>query len=237
MPLDFKFTLAQSADCKTLTFTETTGNGAGGYGDGGNPLYTDVRNTQLTILLPNGDTVLLDKGYLPTTDADPNGTFDFVAGDIGFSNFLDGVWDVTTKVYTTDTASGSILAGVEYIVTGTGASITYDGNTYLENMTFTGTTETDYVENAPSEVNVFHTSKQCNFLIYCGVRGCLKTLMLSRCDNNCDCRDDFHEAMNELIIDFNAAQLAFNEQNYKCANDTLIRLGKNCSSICNDCGC
>jgi hypothetical protein len=93
MPLDFKFTLAQSADCETLTFTETTGNGAGGYGDGGNPLYTDVRNTQLTILLPNGDTVLLDKGYLPSTDADPNGTFDFVAGDIGFSNFLDGVWD------------------------------------------------------------------------------------------------------------------------------------------------
>lgn len=237
MALNPTFTFAQSADCGTITVTETTGDGTGGYGDAGNSLYTDVKNTRFNIILPDGGTATLDKDYLPTQAATPNGTFDFIPADVGISAFFSGVWDVTFKLYTTDTASGAIVAGKEYIVTGTGASITYDGITYLADSTFVGTSTTTYTENVAGEVNVFYAEVQCNFLIYCGVRECLKTLLLSRCDNDCDCRDDFHDAMNELVIDFNAAQLAFNAQDYKCANNTLIRLGKNCSSICNDCGC
>lgn len=231
------FTFAQSADCGTITVTETTGDSTGGYGDSGNALYTEVRNTRFEIILPDGGSATLNKGYLPIQAASPNGNFDFFPADVGISAFFSGVWDVTMKLYTTDTASGDIAAGVEYIVTGTNGSITYDGETYLNGMTFVGTAETTYVENVACEVNVFYAEGQCNFLIYCGVRECLKTILLSRCDNDCDCRDDFHDAMNELVIDFNAAQLAFNAQDYKCANNTMIRLEKNCGSICNDCGC
>lgn len=237
MALTLDFSIAQSTDCGTLTFTETTGDGTGGYGDGGNPLYTAIKNTILRIELPNGTILNVHKDYLPAQAANPNGTKDYLPADVGYSAFPNGVWDITFKVYITDTASGAIANGTEYIVTGAAGSITYDGTTYTQNQTFTGTTVTTYTENVACEVNAFATSKQCNFLIYCGLRDCLKTLLLSRCKEPCDCRDDFHAAMNELVIDFNAAQLAFTAQNYKCANDTILRLEKQCSGICDDCDC
>jgi len=237
MALTLDFSITQSTDCGTLTFTETTGDGTGGYGDGGNPVYTDVKNTILRIELPDTTVLNVHKDYLPTQAANPNGTQDYLPADVGYNKFPNGVWDTTFKVYTTDTASGAIVNGTEYIVTGAGGSITYDGTTYTQNQTFTGTSETTYTENVACEVNVFEASKQCNFLIYCGLRDCLKTLLLSRCKKPCDCRDDFHAAMNELVIDFNAAQLAFTAQNYKCANDTILRLEKQCSGICDDCDC
>ena len=237
MALTLNFTISQSTDCGTLTFTETTGNAAGGYGDAGNPVYTAVKNTLLRITLPNATTLNVHKDYLPAAAASPNGTKDYVPADVGYSEMPNGVWDITFKVYTTDTASGAIANGTEYIITGAGGSITYDGTTYTQNQVFTGTAATTYVENVACEVNVLEATKQCNFLIYCGVRDCLKTLLLSRCKSSCDCRDDFHAAMNELVVDFNAAQLAFTAQNYECANDTILRLEKQCSGICDDCNC
>ncbi len=237
MALTLDFTFSQSADCDTITFTETTGDGTGGYGDGGNPLHTDVRNTLLNITFPDGTSADINKGYLPTIATNPNGTQAYVATDFGYTDMPNGVWDVTFRVYTDDTGSGALVDGTEYIVTGSGGSITYDGTTYIENQRFIAGSVATYTENTACEVNVFEAEKQCNFLIYCGVRECLKTLMLNRCGNECDCRDDFHAAMNELIVDFNAAQLAFTAQNYKCANNTIIRLAKKCGGICNDCGC
>jgi hypothetical protein len=235
MALTVDFTVAQSSDCKTITITETTGDGTGGYSDGGNIAYSAVRNSNLVITLPNERVVNVHKGYLPTQDAAPNGTLIVQAEDVGFSAFPNGVWNAELEIYGADTASGNLIKGIKYIVTG--GTVTYDGTTYAENETFIATAEADYTENTAAEVNVLEGSKNCNLLIYCGVQACLKKLMLQRCEAPCDCRDDFHAAMNELIIDFNAAQLAFNEQNYKCANDTLERLEKHCGGICNDCGC
>ena len=237
MALAVDFTFGQSADCKTITFTETTGDATGGYSDAGNPAYSAVTNTLLEVVLPNSSTVKVHKDYLPTQDVAPNGTKAYLAEDVGYTtNFPNGVWDVTFKVFTIDTPSGGLVQGTEYIVTGTGGQITYDGNIYKENELIVATAVTTYVEDTACSVNVLEAKKNCNFLIYCGVRECLKKLMLQRC-GSCDCREDFHRAMNELIIDFNAAQLSFTEKNYKCANDTIKRLEKQCGGICNDCGC
>ena len=235
--LTLGFTFAQSADCDTLTFTETTGNGTGGYGDAGNPVYTDVKNTDLVIVFPDGTSARVNKGYTPSAAANPNGSQTYLASDFGYSSIPDGVWDVTFNVYTTDTASGNLIPSQTYIVTGANGAITYDGKVYIENEVFVATSETTYIENVACEVNLLVASESCNFFMYCGVRSCLKSLMLQRCGNECDCREDFHSAMNELIVDFNAAQLAFTEKNYQCANKTLTRLAKMCGGICNDCGC
>ena len=237
MALALDFTITQSEDCGTITLTETTGDGVGGYSDSGNPAYSAVRNTLINFTLPDGVSVSLSKGYLPFADTSPNGTQDFVPSDFSYDKIPDGVWDVTLKVYTTDTASGALVDGVEYIVTGAGSSITYNGVTYTENEIFTATATATYTEDTPSEVNKLEASKSCTVLIYCGVRSCIRTLMLSRCQSGCDCGDDYHDAMNELIIDFNSAQLAFNYQNYECANKIIKRLSKMCGGICNDCGC
>jgi hypothetical protein len=231
------FTFAQSADCDTLTFTETTGDGTGGYSDGGNPAFSDVKNTLLKIEFPDGTTGNIHKSYLPTQDASPNGTKDYVASDFGYTKIPNGVWEVTFNIYTTDTASGALVNGTEYIVTGSGGQITYDGTVYTENETFVAGATATYTEDVACEVNELHATKTCNVLFYCGVKKCLKDLMLLRCGNECDCRDDFHEAMNELIIDMNAAILAFDALNYACANKTIKRLEKHCGGICNDCGC
>jgi hypothetical protein len=235
MALIVDFTIEQSSDCKTITVTETTGDGAGGYGDAGNILYTSVANTNLIVVTPDGTARNVNKAYLPTQAASPNGSFDVVAEDLGYTIIPNGVYGMTLELYSIDTPSGGLVEGTKYIVTG--GTVTYDGTTYAENETFVATAVDTYTENTPASVNVLEAKKECNLLITCGLLSCLKTLMLQRCEAPCDCRDDFHAAMNELIIDYNAAQLAFNEQNYKCANDTITRLEKNCSGICNDCGC
>lgn len=235
MTLSFSF--AQSADCNTLTFTETTGNLAGGYSDGGNIAFSAVTNTLLEVKLPSGVTKKISKGYLPTQDISPNGTINYTAADFDYTSIPNGVYDVVFKVYATDTPSGSLVEGTEYIITGAGSSVTYDGTVYIENETFIATSVLIYTENAASQVNILYAEEQCNFLIYCGVKECLKKLMLQRCGSDCDCREDFHKAMNELVIDFNAAQLAFNALNYACANKVIQRLEKQCGGICNDCGC
>lgn len=237
MPFNPDFTFAQSADCGTITFTETTGNGTGGYSDSGNPAYSAVTNTVLVIKFPDGATKDIHKDYLPTQDASPNGTIDYNNVDFGYSQVPSGVFDVTYKVFTTDTATGALVGGTEYIVTGDGAEILYNGVSYYENDRFTAVSGIDaYQEIAPAQVNVLAGEKQCNFLIYCGVRMCLKKMMLQTC-GSCNCKADLKEALTELVVDFNAAQLAFNESNYACANKTLLRLEKQCSGICNDCGC
>ena len=237
MALDLDFTITQSADCDTLTFTETTGNSTGGYSDAGNPAYSDVTNTLLKIEFPDATSGVFHKNYLPTQDASPNGTKDYVASDFGYTDHPNGVWEVTFNVYTTDTASGALLDGTEYIVTGLGGQITYDGTVYEENETFIASSTATYTEDVACQVNVLAATKTCNILIYCGVKECLKSLMLQRCGNECDCREDFHNAMNEIIVDFNAAQLAFTALNYDCANKIIKRLEKQCGGICNDCGC
>lgn len=235
MALELDFTITQSTDCDTLTFTETTGDGTDGYSDGGNVAFNAITNTRLVLTFPDERTLSINKGYLPVQDAAPNGNIDYVPSDFGYTNIPNGVWTVDFRAYSTDTASGALVEGTEYIVTG--GTITYDGNVYAANETFIATTELTYTENTPAQVNILEASKECNVLFYCGVKKCLTELMLSRCDAPCDCKDDFHDAMNELIIDFNAAQLAFNNQNYKCANETILRLEKHCGGICNDCGC
>jgi hypothetical protein len=238
MALTLSFTVAQSADCDTLTFTETTGDQTGGYGDAGNPLHTDVKNTRLEITLPDDSEVVVDKSYLPAQAADPNGTFDFFPADVGYDAFPNGVWDVIFKVYTTDTAPGAIVEGSEYIVTGAGYSITYDGNSYTDGETFIGTSEASYsVIAGTGEVNILEAQESCGALVHCGVRECIKTLMLQECGKDCDCRDDFMDAINMIVIDYNTAQLAFNDQNYDCASAILKRLEEACGGICDKCNC
>lgn len=233
------FTFAQSTDLGTLTFTETSGNGVGAYD--GTPDYSEVKNTILKIKFPDDTESYISKGYLPTQNASPNGSQPYVPSDFGYSAFPNGVWDVTFKVYTTDTASGALVQGTEYIVTG--GSIQYnllgDGNlvTLAADTVFTASSTLTYTEVTPAEVNVLEGEKTCNVLVYGNVQDCIRTLLLQRCASPCDCREDFHEAMNELVIDITAAQVAFNNNNYKCANDTIQRLAKACGGICNDCGC
>jgi hypothetical protein len=246
MALTLDFTLAQSADCDTLTFTETTGDGTGGYGDAGNIAHTDVENSDLLITFPDGTTSRIDKGYTPDNATNPNGTETYSPSDFGYSTMPSGVWDVAFTVYAVDAAANNDLGGgvyntisqgEVYKVTGIG-TVTYNGITYNRNDVFTGVLgETTYTKTDSAVVSKREAVKECNFLLYCGVKECLKTLMLQRCGNECDCREDFHDAMNELIIDFNAAQLAFTAQNYQCANETIARLERACSGICNDCGC
>ena len=229
--LDFTFT--QSADLGTLTFQETSGNGVGAYD--GTPDYTEVKNTVLKIKFPDGTESYINKGYLPDQNASPNGSQLYTPSDFGYTAFPNGVWDVTFKVFTTDTPSGSLSNGTEYIVTG--GTITYDGDTLAAGTVFTATSEDSYTEVTAAEVNVLEGEHTCNILIYGNVQDCIRTLLLQRCGEHCDCREDFHLAMNELVIDITAAQVAFNNNNYTCANDTILRLAKACGGICNDCGC
>jgi len=237
MALSPNFTFAQSADCKTLTFTETTGDGAGGYLDSGNIDITAVTNTILVIKFPDGVTKDIHKDYLPTQLTNPNGTVDYLATDLGYSQIPSGVFDITFKVYSTSTISSNIAVGAEYIVTGVGAQIIYNNITYNENERFIGISGyAYYTEIVAADVNILEAEKQCSILLYCGVRTCLKKLMLQSC-GNCNCDTDLKEALTELVVDFNAAQLAFTEANYSCANKTILRLEKQCSGICNDCGC
>lgn len=231
------FTLTQPTDCNSVFFTETTGNGEGGYSNGGNISYSNVSNTVLVIKFPDGTTKDVHKGYLPTSATNPNGTETYLPIDLGYTGVPSGVWDVTFKVFSTDVPSGNLIEGTEYIVTGANASITYEGIIYNENDRFVATSTLTYQESTPSQVNKLEGEDNCNFFIICGVKECLQKLMLQRCDTGCDCARDFHEAMNELIIDFNAAQLAFTNNNYACANKTIQRLEKQCGGICNECGC
>jgi hypothetical protein len=246
MALTLNFTIAQSADCKTITFTETTGNGTDGYADGSNIAHTAVENSDLVIKFPDDTSSRINKSYTPSQAASPNGTLDYVASDFGYSSIPSGVWDITFNIYKADATAnvdqgdgthGVIVSGTTYIVTNSG-SVTYNGVAYAQNETFVGVAGQAYYAKAGSAiVSVFEAKKQCNFLIYCGVKECLKTLLLQRCESDCGCSEDYHDAMNELIIDFNAAQLAFTAQNYLCANETIQRLEKSCAGICNDCGC
>ena len=219
MALTLNFTIAQSADCKTITFTETTGNGTDGYADGSNIAHTAVENSDLVIKFPDDTSSRINKSYTPSQAASPNGTLDYVASDFGYSSIPSGVWDITFNIYKADATAnadqgdgthGVIVSGTTYIVTNSG-SVTYNGVAYTQNETFVGVAGQAYYAKAGSAiVSVFEAKKQCK---------------------------DYHDAMNELIIDFNAAQLAFTAQNYLCANETIQRLEKSCAGICNDCGC
>lgn len=235
MALTLDFTITQPTDCNNITFTEITGDGTGGYGDAGNPVFSDIGATLLTVTIPNGNIVPIYKAYLPTQNASPNGTFDISASDISFNTMPNGVYNFLYESFdNVDVTSGNLVTGTKYIVsTGT---IVYEGETYETGETFTATTELTYSESVAATVFSLLAVKDCNFLIYCNLRECLRKLMLMRCDD-CDCKDAIAEGVTELVIDFNAAVLAFNLGNYDCAKDTIERLEKSCSGICNDCNC
>lgn len=240
MALELNFTITQDDDCDILTFTETTGaysspDNEGGYG-APNPAHTDIVFTQLIATLPDAQVKYIKKGYTPTAAASPNGTFNIVPDDIDYTGFPNGVYNLELEVYSGNIASGALVNGTKYVVTG--GSITYNGTSYSEGDTFTAnSTDTFVVATGSPVVSSLLSSKDCNVLVYCHLRACLRKLMLERCTEGCDCKETLGDRVAELVIDFNAAVLAFNEQNYKCASDTIERLEKACSGICNDCGC
>ena len=237
MALKPTFTLEQSADCITLTLKETTGlydatTNDGGYGTP-NPAESTIINTNFVFTLPDDSVINLSNGVTPDTGG--VSSVDFTAAQLGYTAPPSGVYNIEYELFSIAN-SAVVTDGTRYIVTG-GGSITYNGQTYFSNQTFTATSVSSFTINGSCTVNPLAHTKNCNFLIFCGVQSCLKQLLLERCNEPCDCRDDFHAAMNELVIDFNAAQLAFSAGNYKCANDTMQRIEKNCGGICDDCGC
>lgn len=235
MALLLDFTITQPTDCDNITFTETTGNGVGGYGDSGNPVYTDVGTSRLVVQTPDGNTSIVFVDYKPTQNASPNGTFDINASLLNFSSMPNGVYNFKFELYDNiSVVSGLLVQGTKYIVQ-TG-SIVYDGETYNTGDAFVATATTTYTPTGVVNILALINEKDCNFLIYCNLRECLRKLMLMRCDD-CDCKDAISDGVTEMVIDFNAAVLAFNLGNYKCAADTIARLEKSCSGICNDCDC
>ena len=239
MALILDFTITQPTDCNNITFTETTGeysspDNEGGYGTP-NPIYNTVLYTLLEVTMPDGTVKIIDKGYKPTQNASPNGTFDISASDLGYTTMPNGIYNFNYKIYSNNIGTTSIVQDTEYIVRS--GTISYDGTTYEQGDTFIGTATTTYTNvSGSATVSSLLAIKDCNFLIYCNLRECLRKLMLMRCDD-CDCKDAIAEGVTELVIDFNAAVLAFNLGNYDCAKDTIERLEKSCSGICNDCNC
>jgi len=229
------FSVAEANDGSVLTFTETTGLAAGGYD--GSPDYSDVTNTRFEWELPSGNFTNISVGYLPTQNANPNGTQEFTPENLGLNTFGSGVYTLTYKIYTTAIVqgAGSIVAGSEYIITG-GLVITYDGVNYAANEIFIGNaSENDYtIVSGSGSVNVIEGSESCDLVIYRKAQKCIQTLLLSKC-NKCDCGDGLYEAAIELLADFEGALIAFTAGNNKCSNDTFLRIDRNCANICNDC--
>jgi hypothetical protein len=238
MPITPAFSIAEANDGSKLTLTETTGDAAGGYD--GTPDFSDVTNTRFEWELPDGSLINLSPGYLPTQNASPNGTQDFLPADIGLNTFGSGVYTITMKIYTSaiTQGGGNIVAGVEYIVTGN-YTITYNGVNYAQNEVFIGiSAENDFtIVSGSGSVNSLEGSDVCDAVIYRKAQKCIQGLLLTRC-NKCDCGDGLYDAAMELLADFNGALVAFNVGNNKCSNDTLLRIDRNCANICNDCeGC
>ena len=240
MPLQLNFTITQDDDCDILTFTETTGSYAspdneGGYGTP-NPAHTDIVFTQLLATLPDTQVKTIRKGYTPSAAASPNGTFNIVPNDIDYTGFPNGVYNLELEAYSGNTTSGNLVNGTKYAVTG--GSINYNNAIRAEDTVFTATSvDTFATQTGSPVVSPLLSAKDCNVLVYCHLRACLRKLMLDRRTEDCECKETLGDRVAELVIDFNAAVLAFNEQNYKCASDTIERLEGYCSGLCNDCGC
>lgn len=227
------FTIVQSTDGLSLLFTETTGNGTSGYD--GNPLFTSVLDTQFKFTTPLGVVINQVNNYLPLGNAAPNASWTFTPSNFSMSKFENGAWQLELK-YIIRANSGQIEEGVTYTVVG--SPITYNAITYAIGTTFVGVTGiTTYTPTDGVAYATYTVVSSCYFLIYHDVKQCLKSLMLLRCQNNCDCKDDYDFAVSELVIDMNTALLAFQNNSYKCANDILTRISKSCAGFCNDCNC
>jgi hypothetical protein len=241
MALELNFTITQDDNCDKLTFIETTGaysspDNEGGYGTP-NPLFSEIGFTQLIVELPDGSTKYVKKGYTPTSGTSPNGTYNIVPDDIDYTGFPNGVYNMEFEAYlNVSTPSGGLVNGTKYAVVG--GTITYGSSNYEDTDVFTaGSVDTYTVVSGAPLILPLEATKNCNVLIYCHLRSCLRKLMLERCTSDCDCKETLGDKVSELVIDFNAAVLAFNNQNYKCASDTIARLEKACGGICNDCNC
>jgi len=236
MAIALDFTLTEASDGLSLTFTETTGDATGGYD--GTPVFSDVANTRFEWELPDTNLVKISVGYLPTQNTSPNGTHVFISTDIGLNTIGSGVYTLTYKVYTSACAQGAgcIAVGVEYIVTGSGYTILYNGNVYTTNDIFIGVAGVgDYtIQSGSGTINAIEASATKDFVLYRKAEKCIQGLLLTKC-NKCDCGDDLYDAAMELLADFQGALVAGTVGNNKCANDTLRRIDTNCANICNDC--
>jgi len=226
------YTIVQSIDGLSLLFTETTGNSSTGYD--GTPLFSSIVDTQFKFTTPLGVVSNQVNSYLPTGNTSPNGSFTFTPSNFAMSKFENGAWQLELK-YIIKVISGQIEPGITYTVVG--GLIIYNGNSYTVGTTFVGITGVIAYTSAEGIYATYTVVSSCYFLIYHDVKQCLKSLMLLRCQNNCDCKDDYDFAVSELVIDMNTALLAFQNNSYKCANDILTRISKSCAGFCNDCNC
>jgi hypothetical protein len=227
------YTIVQAQDGLSLLFTETTGNGSTGYD--GTPAYTQVVDTQFKFTTPSDEIKNVVNTYLPTQNTAPNGTTTFLPADFGMTRFENGVYQLELK-YIVKEVSGQIEPGVTYTVTGTGFFV-YNTEAYNPGDIFVGISGITTYTASPSIYPTYSVTVTSNFLLYHDVKQCLKSLMLLRCKNNCDCKDDYNFAVSELVIDMNTALLAFQNNSFKCANETLTRISNMCSSFCTDCNC
>lgn len=234
MALELNFTITQEEDCDTVTFTETTGVDGNGY-NSSTVEWNDVDYTHLRVTVPNGDTLLIQKGHTPNVDG--TGSFDIVSTDLNYTSFPNGVYSYDYEVFTTDT-SGVLVDNALYVIVSGTLTLNNGGSliTYQTGSLITWKASNVIETNTATFAKRTHI-KTCNAFVYCNLRNCLRKLMLDRCQSDCDCKETIAENVAELVIDFNAAVLAFNEENYKCATETMERLEKICDGICNDCGC
>jgi len=103
------FTVCQSRDCESIDITETTGvynasSNPGGYGGGVNYDTTDVIDASLTIVLPDGTTVVIDSTsatpvYPSLPDSTGTAPFTVTNSMLGVSGALqDGLYAITYQI-------------------------------------------------------------------------------------------------------------------------------------------
>lgn len=237
MALQVEFSVDQSSDCDTLTFTDTTGvfdagTNPGGYG-APNPADTDITDVRFEFLLPGETTArVVDTTFLP-----PTSTQLFLPANFDKNENPDGTWQLTYKVYGANVPSGSIAVNEEYIVTGYD-SVTYNSVTYTTNNIFIGVTGvTAYTTSGTGTVGKKESFRTNDFFLYCNTQLCLKELLVKNAKEKCDCDEDFDKKLTELVVRMNGAILAFRYGAKTCANDEIIALDKKCTNLCVDCGC
>jgi hypothetical protein len=84
------------------------------------------------------------------------------------------------------------------------------------------------------EIQVFTVTK--HFIFDCLSNACLRELILLSTSGKCPCNDkDIHDKIAELRTDIEAANVNYQECQYDCANEVLIKTQNYCKNVCLDC--
>lgn len=261
MSIYLKPVVTQAGDCKSFTFSETTGTynsstNTGGYGA---PNFTvaDVNTATVTITPFESDTSTEINVFstFPTTDSEIE--FTITNEDMGYSedeSIADGVYDIVyeltgdfaitgvntgTKTFTVaGNRSGVYAAGDTFTITGsTGNNGTYT----VVSSTYTSSTAIVVSETVPSAVvdgNINFTAEGHIYsLFFCGVQCCLNEKLLEVETSDCDCLSGKVALISKIDIILKAAKYAALCGKPNKAQSLMLYLVDLCDlSSCSSCG-